>query len=191
MLIPTQNPLAPNVYKAVSKELESSPYNVLEIGAFNGAGTKMLASGFPDTKIYVIDPFIEDGCTKHITEVETGAEMRNQYNNFIRNIMNHGNIALFRERSISFFKAGVSEKKFKTMNIGWVIIDGAHDYENVTNDYELAMTMIGDKPNCGIIFDDVDLQDVGRAYQEFLEKYKDKISSVGEVVSNSVMVKIN
>ena len=51
--------------------------------------------------------------------------------------------------------------------------------------------MIGDKPNCGIIFDDVDLQDVGRAYQEFLEKYKDKISSVGEVVSNSVMVKIN
>lgn len=195
MTTPTENPLAPNVYKAVSKELESSPYNVLEIGAFNGAGTKMLASGFPDTKIYVIDPFIEDGCTKHITEVETGDEMETQFASFLKNTDDFGNVLLYSQTSSSFFYDLLEDaypvRFIAHLNIGWVIIDGAHDYENVTNDYELAITMIGDKPNCGIIFDDVDLQDVGRAYQEFLEKYKDKISSVGEVVSNSVMVKIN
>ena len=192
-LPPTNNPLGPAIYRAVSKELESSPYNVLEIGAFNGGGTKELASGFPNTWIYVIDPFVEDGCTKHITEVETGEMMETQYANFFRNVSGLSNVLLFNQTSVDFAKdrKEPDDSLIEALSIGWVIIDGAHDYENVTNDYELAMTMIGDKPNCGIIFDDLDLQDVGRAYQEFWEKYKDKISHIGEVVSNSVMVKIN
>ena len=153
----------------------------------------MLSASRPDKWIYVIDPFVEDGCTNHITHVETGDALESQFASFSRNVEGRKNVLLFNQTSVDFAndRKQADDGLTDSMNIGLVIIDGAHDYDNVTNDYELAISMIGDKPNCGMIFDDLNLEGVGRAYNEFLAKYRGGISRIGEVVSNSVLVEIN
>lgn len=151
-----------------------SPCNILEIGVFNGDSIANLADVFPNKTIYGIDPFIEDGYTTDHTGVGKNSFMNAQYANTLENIKNYPNAILFNTTSEDFYNQ-LTKKQINKMNVSWVLIDGSHHYTDVAIDVKLAIDLIGDKPG-GIVFDDVNLSGVGKAYQEFLITYNNKIA---------------
>ena len=183
------NILGQHLYTTLIGNLNQKEYNSLEIGVFNGAGTAIIGKTFPNKTIYAIDPFIEDGNTDWITQVGEGNTLNIQKQNCYNNIKNLANVVLFEETSKSFSKK-LTEKMIVEMNIGWVIIDGDHNYEPVTIDYELAIEIINKKKNSGIIVDDTNLPGVEKATNEFLKKYKNIIKST-EYNNNLNMLIIN
>jgi hypothetical protein len=178
--------LGQHLYTTLIDNLNQKEYNSLEIGVFNGAGTAVIGRTFPNKTIYAIDPFIEDGNTDWITQVGEGNQLNIQKQNCYDNIKDLPNVILFEETSESFSKR-LTKKMITEMNIGWVIIDGDHNYEPVTIDYELAIKIINQKKNSGIIFDDITLPGVKEAIDVFLVKYKDIITSL-EYVNNVNML---
>jgi hypothetical protein len=182
--------LGKHLYTTLIDTLTSTEYNSLEIGVFNGAGTALIGLTFPNKTIYAIDPFIEDGNTNWITEAGEGNQLDIQRQNCYNNIKDLPNVVLFETTSEEFNKK-LTEKMVNEMNVGWVIIDGDHNYEPVTIDYELAIKIINKKKNSGIIFDDITLPGVKKAINEFLEKYKNIIESTEYVTNiNMLIVKL-
>jgi len=164
------------LYDKLIDNLNQNNYSSLEIGVFNGAGTALIGRTFPKRKIYAVDPFIEDGNTNWITKVEKGNLLNKQKENFYNNIKDLSNVVLFEETSEEFSKK-INKEKINEMNIGWVIIDGDHNYEQVIIDCELAIKLIDKKENSGIIFDDLHIPDVQKAIDVFTEKYNNIIAS--------------
>jgi hypothetical protein len=76
------------------------------------------------------------------------------------------------------------------VNIGAVLIDGSHHYEDVSIDVELSMKLIGKKPGF-IIFDDTDVEGVKMAQNEFLEKYEKQISLEYILTPNIIGYRLN
>lgn len=182
----TYDILGLHLYTTLIDNLNQTKYNSLEIGVFNGAGTAMIARTFPDKIIYAIDPFIEDGNTDWITQVGKGNTLNIQKQNCYNNIKGLTNVILFEETSENFSKK-LTKKMIDEMNVGCVIIDGDHNYDPVTIDYELAIRIINKKQNSVIIFDDTNVPGVEHAVNEFLVKYSDIIKSV-EKISNINMI---
>jgi tRNA G46 methylase TrmB len=74
--------------------LYTIPSNYLEIGVFNGDSIANIATIYPSKKIYGIDPFIEDGYTSHVTDVNRGELLSQQKQNTLNNIKDLQNIVL-------------------------------------------------------------------------------------------------
>jgi len=166
-------------YNFLHQVLATSDLNYLEIGVFNGDGIAGLAKAYPEKQMYGIDPFIEDGYTMAHTGVARGEVATDQKTNTMDNIRNVTNIALSNLTSVQFSE-WLTDTFVERMNIGWVLIDGSHHYEDVANDITMAMRLIGSKSG-GIVFDDVGLASVGKAYQEFLVKYAGKYSPAMDI----------
>ena len=143
--------------------------NYLEIGVFNGDSVAALARAYPDLQVFAVDPFIEDGCTTHTTGVAESESMPQQRETTLANIRDLSNVYLF-EMTSSDFALTIQDDMLPDMNIAYVLIDGSHHYEDVRQDVDLAMRLIGSRPGY-IVFDDVTLPGVAQAYREFLQVY--------------------
>jgi hypothetical protein len=172
-------------YDFIVGYLELTERNYLEIGVFNGDSIGLLAKRYPNKKIFAVDPFIEDGNTSHTTMVSQGQPMPTQRENTYNNIKDLDNIELHEVTSIEFGKM-CTEDMIKKMDIGCILIDGSHHYEDVIADAHLAMQLIGDDIGA-IVFDDVNLPGVNRAYKEWLAIYSDKISQTKDLFNNAII----
>ncbi len=168
------NILSQSVYNYVNEKLRFVKGNFFEIGVFNGTGLAQVAANHPDKICYAVDPFIEDGHTVASSGIETGNPIAQQLANCLENIKNLKNVNLYQVTSKQFFNNLTSEE-ITTMNIGLSVIDGNHHYDHVVNDLELCLSLL-EKRSGYILVDDVDVPDVNRAYQEFKEKYHNRIS---------------
>lgn len=145
--------------------LIDSPYNYLEIGVFNGDSITALATLHPNKMFYGIDPFIEDGHTVNATGKKCGELMDQQRETANKNFNSVTNAFLY-EVTSKQFADWLYDKALNWMNIGWVLVDGSHHYEDVKNDLALAVRLIG--PRYGaIIVDDMNIAGVKQAYEEF------------------------
>ena len=150
--------------------------NYLEIGVYNGDSIATLARMNPNKTIYAIDPFIEDGYTSHDTGVDRGEYMSQQEANTRKNIEGLTNVVLFKMTSQEFSEI-LTDEMVDLMNIGHVLVDGSHHYEDVVIDSELSMRLFNNKPGI-IVFDDADLDSVARARKEFHIKYNSKTDNM-------------
>lgn len=162
-------------YNFFMQELDSSPYNYLEIGVFNGDSIAGLARTYPNKVVYAIDPFIEDGATINHSGVQEDEFMPTQRENTMNHIHGLENITLFELLSRDFSNI-LTDEMVSDMNVGHVLIDGSHHYDDVIVDVNLAMRLIGNKSG-SIVFDDLNLPGVAKAHSEFLKLYQDKITS--------------
>jgi predicted O-methyltransferase YrrM len=159
--------------------LAIGPGNYLEIGVFNGDSIAALAREFANKSIFGIDPFIEDGCTTHTTQVQKHDAMPVQRANTLANIQGLPNIELFEMTSLQFAQS-LTHDLVASLNVAWVLIDGSHHYADVQSDVDLAMRLIGDKTG-SIVFDDVNLPGVAAAYQYFLKQYSGRYAAVEDL----------
>lgn len=187
----TQSVLSSHVYQAAFDLFRSFPGNYFEIGVFNGVGIAELGRRNPDRIIYAVDPFIEDGFTVGASKEEKGNPMPNQKEACYNNIKDLDNVVLFNTTSKNF-SSMLTDEMVSDMNINWVTIDGSHHYEDVVVDYHLAVKLINGKPGV-LVFDDMAHIGVERAFNEFIDDYKDIISSAGPLISENVarIVRIN
>jgi len=161
-------------YNLFKDLLIHAPYNYLEIGVFDGDGIAKLAKAFPDKQFYGVDPFIEDGCTACHTNVARGTVMQTQRDTAFRLTGKLDNVTLFEATSRAFAES-LTDERIELLNVGWVLIDGSHDYADVMIDYKLALRLIGTKRG-GIVFDDLDIPEVQNAYKQFLKSDDENIS---------------
>jgi hypothetical protein len=89
-----------------------------------------------------------------------------QQANTYKNIEGLTNVVLFETTSKGFADM-LTDEMVTDMDVGWVLIDGSHHYRDVIIDINLAIRLIGHKPGV-IIFDDINLPGVNKAYCEFL-----------------------
>jgi hypothetical protein len=164
-----------SAYEFFQKSLYSNNRNYLEIGVFAGGSIDQLANLYPRRIIYAIDPFIEDGSTEHTSRVNFGATMITQRDQVHRIIKDRANLQLFETTSKQFADA-LTETQAQYMNVGSVLIDGSHHYEDVVIDGDLAMKLIGRNDVGYVVFDDLHHRPVQQAYQEFCWKYRDQLS---------------
>lgn len=165
--------LSGSVYNYVSKILPSLSGNYFEIGVFNGDGFARIAKENLDKKCYAVDPFIEDGHTIAVSRVNTGSTLTEQKQNFLENTKNLDNIVLFEMTSTQYLEQ-LTDQECHDMDISAVVIDGDHHYPHVMIDFEIAISLLGNKKG-QIIVDDTDIDDVKRAYNEFVQKYSHRI----------------
>lgn len=173
--------LSEKAYVPVHAALKDTDTNYLEIGVFNGLGFVEVARAFPDRKCHGIDPFIEDGNTYGQSQVGAGAAMPAQQASAIAYIEEQSNAELYVMTSHAF-RETLTEELIDALNIGVVLIDGNHGYPFVTNDYNLALEVLGKKGGT-IVWDDLHLPGVAQAHKEFTQTHADRISTnvTGEV----------
>ena len=105
----------------------SSEYVIVEIGSWKGKSTICLAKGTKEgngAKIYAIDPHV--GSSEHhkmFGKVDT-------YQDFLQNINN----AEVKEYIIAIRKKSEEASKDFNKAIGFLFIDGAHDFKSIKND---------------------------------------------------------
>jgi len=165
--------LSGSVYDYAVMILPPLPGNYFEIGVFNGTGFAQIAQANPNKKCYAVDPFIEDGNTIGNSGQNTGSRLVEQKQNFLHNTKDLNNITLYEMTSAEYAQQ-LTDQQCKDMNISLVTIDGDHHYPHVTIDFDIAIRLIGDRAG-QIIVDDTHVEDVSRAFGEFLEKFKHRI----------------
>jgi hypothetical protein len=178
--------LSGHVYDAVRSRLESSQYNYLEIGLFNGFGFATIADENPHIKFIGVDPFIEDGHTIGTSGATAGSRISEQQTSCEHHIADLTNVELNIMTSHEFLES-LTKEKIDAYNIGTVIIDGNHHYEYVVNDYKLAMMVIDHRPGV-IVFDDIAVSGVSQAYQEFCTQHSDRIDRTVNIRDVAQMV---
>lgn len=178
--------LSQHIYSAVEQHLPGYAGNILEIGAFEGEGTRQLALRFPDRKIYTIDPFIEDGYTTAATEHQRGSDLPKQRAAFDNNTHQFANVVLFDCTSKDFMAV---QTDLADLDIGCVIIDGSHHYPDVTLDSDLALRCLAHRPGL-IVFDDLAIQDVNLAVQEFVDQNYERIRQIHQIYDVAVAIEI-
>ena len=167
--------LCQTVYRFLLENLQNFPGNHLDIGVFDGDGVAELASTYPDKIIYGIDPFIEDGHTCSLTGVNKGEDMISQEERTKHKLSAYQNAFLNVMTSEEFLKL-ITPEQIEIMKINSVFIDGSHWYDDVLIDMTLAVKLIG--KNKGIItFDDLNKDEVMKAYDEICITYKDLITN--------------
>ncbi|MCK9458151.1 MAG: class I SAM-dependent methyltransferase [Proteobacteria bacterium] len=160
-------------FRYFQEHLKHSPYNYLEIGIYNGDGPCLLAKEFPNKTIYTIDPFIEDGHTTQISGVQRNEKLSRQKTNFLSHKAALTNIVHFEMTSFDFLQSiKGKQEEIDKMNIGNVLIDGSHHYEDILIDIELVR-LLTHRHETHIIFDDYNDKhyDVKRAVNYFRANY--------------------
>jgi len=178
--------LSQHVYQALIDHTSHMTGNILEIGAFEGEGTARLARHWPTTKIYVVDPFVEDGHTTAATQVDRGQVMNTQRAAFERNVTGLDNVRLYEVTSRAF---GELSHALPDMHIDRVIIDGSHHYEDVILDSEIAWICIKDRGGV-IVFDDLAIADVSKALAEFESAHADRIRKRVDIYGVAALLEI-
>lgn len=181
--------LGDHLYKYICGNLSNYPGNYLEIGVFNGDGFVKIASEYPNKKCYAIDPFLEDGYTSALTKAERGASINSQRTNFTNAIKNLNNVVHY-DMSSSTFANVLNEPLINEMNISFVLIDGSHHYADVVNDYNLAMRLFQHNKQGLIIFDDLAVDEVNQAFEQFKKEYSTSIEQHDGIGGDAVFVKI-
>jgi hypothetical protein len=153
--------------------------NYLEIGVFEGDGLKHLAAAAPHKSIFGVDPFVEDGFTAHTSGESQNDRMSQIEITANNNIKDSTNAVLFTMTSQEFADM-LTDEMVEMMDIGHILIDGSHHYEDVRVDYELAMRLLNQRPGI-IVFDDVNLEGVKQAHDEFINKYSAKIDKTIDI----------
>lgn len=167
------NVLSSSVYSYVHGCLRSDAGNYFEIGVFNGTGLAQVATRYPEIKCYAVDPFIEDGHTTASSGMSRGDKMSVQLANCLKNIEGLDNVVLHQTTSKEFFK-NLTQEQIAEMNIEIAVIDGDHHYEHVVNDLKLCLALLENRSG-RIVVDDTDVEDVKRAYTEFIQTHQDRI----------------
>ena len=159
-----------------------APRNYFEIGVFDGDNIGKLSRAYPHVQFYGCDPFIEDGCTTHLTQQPQGEDILKQLHSAKANF-DQANAHLIVERSQDYAEFA-TDQELQDLQIGYVLIDGDHSYEAALADGDLAMRLItGTAPV--VIWDDVNLEDsVGRACKEWQLKYADQIAECLDIYPN-------
>ena len=146
--------------------------NYAEIGIFDGELLAFVASRFPNKMCYGIDPFVEDGNTSWITNVEAGNKITVQEENSKNAISCLLNTHVYKMFSQNFNKH-LTPELVEALNITCVFVDGDHRYDAVLNDCELALKLIGKKSGT-IIFDDWQIDSVKSAVYSFFTNHQEK-----------------
>jgi hypothetical protein len=168
-------------FEYFQRELPGSTHNYLEIGVFNGDSIAALARNNPNLTIYGVDPFLEDGYTQHTTHVNRHEFMPEQQRNTHNNIKGLSNVTLF-EKTSEAFAGTITDELVAIMDVAWVLIDGSHHYRDVIIDVDLALRLIGSRPG-GIVFDDLNLDDVDRARRYFVAQAGDRVGPAEDLSS--------
>lgn len=184
-----ENGLAFYVFDFLNEELNHFEGNYLEIGVFDGKLIQSLAKNHPNKTMVGIDPFIEDGWTTWLTNTPKGGELENQKNNTLSGNEEYKNIIFYQMTSEEFFNQ-LSDEQIEKFGIRIVFIDGDHSYESATLDYKLALRLIGNNKGI-IIFDDMNIEDVKKAQNEFAELTKDIITGKKYIIDNAIVYYIN
>jgi hypothetical protein len=158
--------LTSRIYHDLRHNLETKNIKrVLEIGTFNGYGISLLANLFNNVEFFVVDPFIEDGCTGYIKGEKLISQRHNAYSNFDK----LKNLTLFEMTSQEFHESYINTIKDK--EIDYIIIDGSHNYDDVKVDFEICKQVLSIN---GIVdVDDFHIPDVKQAYDDFMEQNSD------------------
>ena len=157
--------LATYIYDYLLNKLSSISGSYLEIGIYDGEGIAMLAKKYPDKILYCIDPFIDDGCTTHISGVDKGGALVKIRDAALKNISDYKNIILFEVLSNKFNQ--------HLPGIECILIDGDHSYEECCNDFELSMRLLNEGGL--LIFDDMQVEGVSNSVKLFETKYGERI----------------
>jgi hypothetical protein len=184
MRVDTQ--LSRHAYYLVREGMNEHDGNYFEIGVFYGAGFFSMADHYRERKCYAVDPFIEDGCTTGHSKVEAGELMLTQKESTLAFLSALTNTELFIMTSHEF-KDQLTAQQITDMDIRTVLIDGNHSYDCASNDYKLALQLIGDKAG-SIIFDDTDISGVKQAFNEFCSENQERIVSMDRKVGEAVLV---
>lgn len=146
----------------------ATKFNYLEIGCYDGWNIGSLGRIFPNKRIFGIDPFISDG---HVPGQICSA-LSQQKINLYKNIEGLSNVSFYELTSEQFFKE--HQSSFQDMNISCVFVDGAHIYDIVKLDSDLALKCImSNQTTSGeIVFHDLHIPDVVKAIDYFKEKCK-------------------
>ena len=153
-----------NLLNAISK----TQGNFLEIGCLNGHHIYKVSKKFPDKIIYGIDPFISDG---HVG-IPENTPLIEQKINLYKNIDGISNIKFFEMTTENFVTQ--QQHNLADMNISFIVIDGAHIFDFIKIDIDLAVSCItSNKWNAGtIVMDDIHISDVVLANEYFLSLCK-------------------
>lgn len=165
--------LSGGVYDYVCLSLPNVVGNYFEIGVFNGTGFARIAKTFPDRQCYALDPFIEDGHTIASSGMQLGSTLVTQKQNFLLNTDDLLNVTLF-ELTSEEFEKNFSTEQCQKLDIGMVVIDGNHHYNNVVIDFQIALKLLGNNQGI-IVVDDTDIVGVGQAYGEFLQQNQSRV----------------
>lgn len=153
------------VTEKIKQFLNANDGNYLEIGVYYGDTFFEIVKGHPNKQLYGIDPYIADGWTgQHKGVVLNEAEQRCD-----EQIKKYTNAVIFKKTSKAFNQS-LTPEMIEMMNVSVVFIDGAHWYEDVMIDCELALKLIGNKKGF-IIFDDLHISGVRGAISDSLKKY--------------------
>jgi len=183
-------PLGKHLYDYVIANLKDYPGNYLEIGVFTGDGFATVADYYRQKTCYAIDPFIEDGYTKELTSMNEGDSLVAHKKSFIDNTHGLSNIVLYEDTSVNFYSA-LTKTLAETMSISMILIDGSHHYQDVVSDYKLSLELLKINKKGTIVFDDLHVSDVRKAFDELLANHKDIIAEYSEMRGNSGYVNIN
>lgn len=149
----------------INEFLSSNGGNYLEIGVYYGETFFQVAKANPFKQLYGIDPFIADGWTGQ----QRGSMLSEAEQVCNEKLKSFPNSLIYKMTSKDFQEKMLGRSE--GMNVSMVFIDGSHWLEDVQVDYDLAMSLIGDKHGL-IIFDDLHLHGVREAINEFTSKYK-------------------
>lgn len=181
--------LAEHLYDYISEHLSNYRGNYFEIGVYNGDGFARIASRYANKHCYAIDPFIEDGYTSPTSSVDRGNRLNKQKESFLNATNGLQNITHYEITSVEFFH-NLTDSQIDEMNISVILIDGSHHYDDVVNDYKLSVKLLEKQKNGIVIFDDLHVPDVNKAYLEFANLYAKNIRLSGLIGSNSNFVKV-
>lgn len=181
--------LGEHLYDYISEHLGKYPGNYFEIGVFNGDGFARIASKYNHKLCYAIDPFIEDGHTSGTSFIERGNSLNTQKESFLNLTKELKNITHYETTSVEFC-SNLTDSQIDALNVSVILIDGSHHYTDVVNDYQLSIKLLQKQKHGIIIFDDLHVSDVRKAYTEFTDIYAKNIKNSGLIGGNSNFVEI-
>ena len=181
--------LAHHAFDYIKTALSNYDGNYFEIGVYEGDAIANLAKEFTNKQVFAVDPFIEDGYTNWLTKVDKNKPLNLQRERTYQNIDGISNVKLFETTSQDFVN-NLTHEQIKAYNINMVFIDGSHHYEDVMEDWILALRLLNGGPG-EIIFDDTNLEGVEKAIEEFHDANKEKITETHIIEPNCTVFKLN
>lgn len=150
----------------INRQLTEKGGDYLEIGIYNGVFISAMADKHKSSRVFGIDPFIADGWTGE----EQGTILMGPRNNFIEN--SKGLPVTFWEKTT---KQCLDEKRYLELNnVTAILIDGSHHFDDIMTDIRFV-SLIQNKHECLVVFDDFHLVDVQRAFSEFRNFFSGRI----------------